>query len=249
MGGLLGLAGLYLFCGGVTLVAAVVLASVLILRRLPRPDRRAVLATFAARNGLSFDAAEHPWHEGWYVTFDLLARERPREQRNIMMGRWRGLQVAVLDYDYEPIRLDEEPQPDTASRTVAIVYLPWSLPGVIIEPNATNRLMGQARSVLPRAYQLSDDALEEVSSLERRYVLLAEDQGALARILHPEMKAFLLNQWGLGVEAAGAAAVFFAYCLLRPAGIKELLDFAAAFCELIPDELKTEQGSSVGSDT
>ena len=229
----------YLFFGGLAVVAAAILVPLLILSRALRIDRLAALRRFAARSGLRFMPEEHAWHEDWYETFDLLARERPREQRNIMMGQWRGWQVAVLDYDYVPVRLDEEAEPDTASRTVAIVYLPWSLPGVIIEPNATNLAVNVHREPQGRGGGAHPDYALELGTFERRYVLFGEDLEAAARLVHPEMETYLLGHEGLGVEIAGVAAVFFACRILRPVEIKALLDFAARFCELIPDELKT----------
>jgi hypothetical protein len=236
MNGLFGLSEPILFFGGIALIAAVVVLPAILLAKALRQDRRTALAKFADRHGLVFHTENHPWHEDWYAAFDLLARERPREQRNIMTGRWRGLDVAVLDYDYEPQQPNDEGAA-TAQRTVVIVYLPWSLPGVIIEPNATNRFMRRASAVHPRAYYMPDDTIEEVSSFERRYVLLAEDQAAAARLLHADMETLLLEWWGIGVEVAGTAAVFFAYRVLRPSEIKALLDFAARFCELIPDSM------------
>lgn len=236
MNGLLGLPEPYLVLGGMALIAAVVVLPAFILAKSLWQDRRTALVKFADRHGLVFHTEDHPWHEDWYTAFDLLARERPREQRNIMTGRWRELDVAVLDYDYEPQQPDDD-GPGTAQRTVVIVYLPWSLPGVIIEPNATNRLIGRRRGIQPRAYYMPDDTIEEVSTFERRYVVLAEDQAAAARLLHADMETLLLQWWGLGAEVAGTAAVFFAYRVLRPSEIKALLDFAAGFCELIPDSM------------
>jgi hypothetical protein len=235
MNGLLALPEPYLVLGGMALIAAAIVLPVVIFARSLWQDRRTALVRFADRHGLAFHTEDHPWHEDWYTALDLLARERPREQRNIMTGRWHGLDVAVLDYDYEPQQPDDDAR--TAQRTVVIVYLPWSLPGVIIEPNATNRFIRRRRGIQPRAYYMPDDTLEEVSSFERRYVLLAEDQAAAARLLHPDMETLLLEWWGLGVEVAGTAAVFFAYRLLRPSEIKALLDFAVRFCELIPDSM------------
>jgi hypothetical protein len=97
----------------------------------------------------------------------------------------------------------------------------------------------------PRAHSLPDDALEEVSSFERRYVLFSEDREAAARLLHAEMETLLLQWWGVGLEVAGTGAVFFAYRLLRADEIRALLDFAARFCELIPDDFRTEAEESV----
>lgn len=246
----------YLIAGVIVLAAAAFTVPALVAAKAFRRDRRATLSTFAARHGLTLHSGEHAWDEAWYETFDLLARERPREQRNIMTGAWRGLDVAVLDYDYtrqqagaDGASADEtsEGEPPTGQRTVVIAYLPWDLPGVIIEPNATNRLMRRRRTAYPRAYYPDDDAFEETSSFERRYVLLAEDDAAAGRLLHPEMETFLLQHWGVGVEIAGAAAVFFAYRLLRPGEIKLLLDFAARFCELIPQSLTARGGGSGGA--
>ncbi|MBN1917943.1 MAG: hypothetical protein JW889_08555 [Verrucomicrobia bacterium] len=249
MGGILDLPEPYLFLGGMAIIAGLIILPVLVFSRALRLDRGTALRRFAARHGFQLMPEEHPWHEDWYETFDLLARERPREQRNIMMGQWRGWPAAVLDYDYVPAALDEEPQPATASRTVAIVYLPWSLPGVIIEPNATNFAVNVHRAPEGRGGGAHPDYALELGTFGRRYVLLGEDLGAAQRLVHPAMEAYLLEHQNLGVEVAGAAAVFFAYCVLRPVEIKGLLDFAAGFCELIPDELKVEEESSVGSNT
>ena len=231
---------------GIVIVAAVAAVAVpFVIARARRQDRGAALVKFAVRHGLTLHAGEHAWDADWYETFDLLARERPREQRHIMTGPWRGLDVAILDYDYTRQQpTEDEPQP--GQRTVVIAYLPWELPGVIIEPNATNRRL-RRRTAYPRAYYPGDDAFEETSSFERRYVLLAEDKAAAGRLLHPETETLLLGRWGIGVEIAGAAAVFFAYRLLRPSEIKLLLDFAARFCELIPQSLTARDGGSGGA--
>ncbi len=232
----------------VALVAVAIFIPLSLLKLFLKQDRRTALAKFAARHSLSFTPENHPWHEDWYATFDLLARERPREQRNIMMGQWRGLHVAVLDYDYTPQPLEGEEQ-ETARRTVAIVYLSKNLPGIIIEPNVTNRAGARFKGPYPRGLGTLDDLTDEISNFERRYVLLAEDQVAAGQLLHPEMETFLLRHWGIGVEISGTVAVFFAYRVLRPGEIKALLDFAARFCQLIPDSMHTrpeqplEQGS------
>jgi len=232
---LLGLPEVYVFYGGIAILAAVIIVPALVMRRVMRQDRPTALAKFAAHHGFSFSPDTYAWDEEWYTTFDLLAREQPREQRHILVGDWRGLKVAVLDYDYTP-RGAEAGENETARRTVAIAYLTTSLPGIIIEPNMTNQLMAEPMQPADiYARSRLQDLRAETWDFQRRYVLMAEDQIAAGRLLHPEMETFLLEHWGIGVEIAGAAAVFFAARLLHPTEIKQLLDFAARFCELMPE--------------
>jgi hypothetical protein len=70
---------------------------------------------------------------------------------------------------------------------------------------------------------------------------MAEDNEAASRLLHPDMETFLLTHWNISVQTVGRRAVFYGDRLLRANEVARLLEFAAGFCERIPDDMKTAQ--------
>jgi len=210
---------------------------VFVLRRLLGQDRQRALARFARRQGFSLDPQRRAWHEAWHADFELFAGGGSVERWNVLMGTWRGMAAEVFDYESKPRAADEDEQA-SSSRTAATVLLPQDVPALILEPNRTNRPRQEGSFV---TWYGAVDGEVELSDFQRRYVVLAEDNRAAGRLLHPDMETFLMTHWNISVQTVGRRAVFYADRLLRAHEVARLLDFAAGFCERIPDDLKTEQ--------
>ncbi len=218
---------------GFAVAATAALALVVFaLRRSLWGDRQRAFVAFARRRGLSLDAQRHTWHEPWHTDFELFTRHKPVERWNILAGTWQGLAMEVFNCEQNDSPTDETAAP--LRRTIALVQLAQDLPGIIIEPNKTNSPRREGSFI---TWYGAVDGEVELSDFQRRYVIMTEDDVAAGQLLHPEMETFLLKNWNIGVQIVGRRALFYADRLLRPHEIAPLLDFAAAFCQLIPQNI------------
>lgn len=210
---------------------------VFVLRRLLREDRQRALAAFARRRGFSLDPQRRPWRESWHEDFGIFAGREALERWNVLTGNWCGIAVEAFDCDCNPRTADEDEQAPPR-RTAATVVLAQDVPALILEPNRTNRPRQEGSFV---TWYGAVDGEVELSDFQRRYVVLAEDNRAAGRLLHPDMETFLMEHWNISVQTVGRRAVFYGDRLLRADEVARLLDFAAGFCERVPDDLKTAQ--------
>jgi len=205
---------------------------VFVARRLFWRDRQRALAAFARRRGFHLDPERRSWQEPWHSDFELFGGQGALERWNVLTGMWRHVPVEVFDCERNP-----DAEPESERRTVAVVGLELDVPGIIIEPNRTN-LPRQEGSFI--TWYGAVDGEAEMSDFQRRYVVMAEDHVAAGQLLHPEMETFLLKNWNIGIQIVGRRAVFYGERLLQPAEIRQLLDFAAGFCGLIPSHVNRD---------
>ena len=185
----------------IVLALVVMLAITLAIRASASAKRRtAALQAFAQENGLDF-AGENPTR-----TIDvhtaLFDRGSSRRFRNIMNGKWGGLEVSLFDYQYT---INTGESLATITQTVAAFVQNVSLPWFELRPEGFMDRVGEV-------FVHRDIDFDSNPVFSRRYMLRGKDQDAVRALFVPALLSYMeMLPAGdqLHIEAEGFTLLFY----------------------------------------
>lgn len=221
---------LIFLCFAAIIVAIAVTASVI------ERKRRAALAEFASRCGLSFRPERDYELAKRFQWLDALARGSNRYAYNIVSGTWKDHEVLLFDYHYQ-ITTSNGKTTRTSHHHISVftLTLPAAFPELRIVPENFGSKIAQAFGW--------EDIDFESAEFSRKFVVRSKDRKFAYDVCHPRMMEFLLEHPTLQVEIEGQIMATWSTGRLQPEAIGQCLDRSVALRKLMPDYLFSESGT------
>jgi hypothetical protein len=149
---------------------------------------------------------------------------------NVLSGTYRGHQFRCFDYSVLTSRRDHSPP---SRRTIVAMVPPGPFRQVVIRPEGLSDRVA-------RAAGLPEVELES-TEFNRRFHVECDDPKFAFDLLHVRAMECLLAWRGVVVEGDSTAVVFHAAkpgWLTLPRGVREMLDLACDFLDLVPEYMR-----------
>ncbi len=207
---------------GLILIAIIVVVGVFICISARR--RREVMASVAARLGLSFDPTKNRQITRRY---NFLKKLRKGYAYNIISGSFRGYDVTVFDYHYETGKDKDHLHLDDFS--LFILHLPAVFPELVIGPEDDFSKIAQAVGY--------DDIDFESHEFSRKFCVRSADKKFAYDVCNARMIEYLLANRDFSIEIEDAVLAIWFNRRLAPESIEPNLNRIITVRSLMPDYL------------
>ncbi len=218
------------------LLVAAIIITIAVTASIMERKRKAALAEFASRWGLSFRPERDYELAKAFRWLDALARGSNRYAYHIMSGAWQNHEILLFDYHYQVTTSNgKTTRTSHYHMSVFALTLPVAFPELRIVPENLGSKIAQAFGW--------EDIDFESAEFSRKFVVRSKDRKFAYDVCHPRMMEFLLAHPNLQVEIEGQVLATWSAGRLQPEGIGQCLDRSVALRKLMPDYLFAESGT------
>jgi hypothetical protein len=147
--------------------------------------------------------------------FPLFTQGRGRRLYNLMRGRSRELEVAIVDYNYVT---GHGKQRRTWKLTAVVFRFGGpNLPAFAVQPETLWHKVGAW-------FGGADIDFPSHPTFSRKYLLKGKEPDAVRALFEPAVLDYFEQSPGLHVQGAGGTLVYYAPSRVRPAGVRDLLE-------------------------